>query len=264
MGCAETAECKIPMEWNEQFYALKLTSNNVREIHYVFREIDGTQSGYIGLTELCLFLDIENTAFTHNLFTFLDKNYSGKIDFREFLLSLWSFLSIQKAQVEMFVFNLYDEDASGLLSHDDIGTMIVDLFGRKQMEIDPLAHSVLYQLNQLNKKEAFTIDRFSEFCQHHHDHGMSIKAIELHQELRERICGIAFWERCSDHRVELSKGKFLSLGDILKLNIPMLYTKLVKNGDMNGNKTQKKMKTSRAQMALHDPWDREEMSFTMI
>lgn len=167
MGCAETAECKIPKEWNEQFFALKLSYPNVREIHYVFREIDNSRSGYINFHQLCMFLDIEETLFAKRLFNTFEKcesNCLGKIDFREFLLSLWDFLTLNKASLgkcllsyccknphdlidimpfitEQFLFDLYDDQKLGVLTHQQVVTMLTDLYGWKKMEIDPLARS---------------------------------------------------------------------------------------------------------------------------
>jgi Ca2+-binding EF-hand superfamily protein len=267
MGCSESVEQQIPRDWYEQFYALKLSNSEIRQLLSVFQEVDSSRSGSIDLFELCMFLDIEKTAYTQRVFNAFDMNHTGKIDFREFLLSCWNYCTLEKASLEVFTFDLYDENTSGFLSHGEIVSLLTDLYGSKHMEIDPQARSVLYELDQLNKQQPFTVDRFSKFCKHHH--GMLFHAFQLQMKLRTRVCGDGFWERCSNRRIELCKGKFISMGEIMELHIhPMLYAKLAKNGAMfTSGKKGKKRKKSKAQMLYENTGtlhEREETNFTRI
>lgn len=41
--------------------------------------------------------------------------------------------------IDIFTFDLYDEDASGVLSHDEVIKMLTDLYGVKHLEVNPNA-----------------------------------------------------------------------------------------------------------------------------
>jgi len=269
MGCTESSSNKrLPREWYEQFWALRLSNSEINQLMHVFNKNDIDGTGSIDLFELCMFLDVERTAYANRVFNVFDINHTGKIDFREFVLSLWNYCTLDKASLEIFTFDLYDDDASGFLSHEQIVDMLTDLYGKKHMEVDRLAKSVLFELDQLNKQQPFTVDRFSKFCKHHH--GMLFHAFQLQMKLRSKVCGEAFWERCSNRRVQLSSGKFISMGEIMKLHIrPELYEKLLKNGEMyTSGKKGKKRKKSAAQMVFENTGtvhERDETShFTRI
>ncbi len=101
MGCGQSIEKKIPKEWFRQFYALKLTRSEIRRLYDLFRKIDMDRSGSIDIVEMLTFLDIENTSFNHRVFSVFDMNKSGRVDFREFVLSLWNYCTLGNATLGM-------------------------------------------------------------------------------------------------------------------------------------------------------------------
>ena len=132
MGCclSQSILQKIPADWLEQFEALKLTKSELIKLFKIYRAIDKDLKGSIDLEELLSFLEIERTSFTDRAFLVFDANGSGKIDFREFILSLWNYCTLTKATLDIFTFDLYDQDTSGELSYSEVLQMVEDLYGQ--------------------------------------------------------------------------------------------------------------------------------------
>lgn len=101
MGCGATTKSKVTTEWNEQFFALKLSTYSVWQVRCVFLEIDTSRSGYINLFDICSFVDIEITTFIQRVFTLNALNDTGSIDFREFLISTWNICTLKKGSLGM-------------------------------------------------------------------------------------------------------------------------------------------------------------------
>lgn len=129
--CGTNLEKKIPAEWMTQFFALKLTKSELLKFFRIFRRIDVDSTGTIEVEELLNFLDLEYTSFNKRAFSVFDANGSGKVDFREFVLSVWNYCTLTKATLDIFAFDLYDADASGELSLMEVEKMVADLYGKK-------------------------------------------------------------------------------------------------------------------------------------
>lgn len=129
--CGSGIEKKIPPDWLAQFKALQLSRSELTKFFNTYKRIDRDKKGSIELQELLDFLDVENTSFTNRAFSVFDSNGSGKIDFREFVLSLWNYCTLTKATLDIFTFDLYDEDSSGELGMKEVLQMVEDLYGKK-------------------------------------------------------------------------------------------------------------------------------------
>lgn len=134
MGCGNSIETQIPEDWYAQFAALRMTKSEMSSLLKVYKKVDLDGSGSVDLLELFVFLEVEHTPFTERVFKVFDSNGTGKIDFREFVLSLWNYCTLAKATLDIFTFDLYDADASGVLSHDEVITMLTDIYGRKMKQ----------------------------------------------------------------------------------------------------------------------------------
>jgi serine/threonine-protein phosphatase 2B regulatory subunit len=124
-------EKKIPQDWLAQFQALKLSRSELTKFLNIYKTIDRDKKGSITLQELLIFLQVEDTSFTNRAFSVFDSNGSGKVDFREFVLSLWNYCTLTKVTLDIFTFDLYDEDSSGELGLKEVVQMVEDLYGKK-------------------------------------------------------------------------------------------------------------------------------------
>lgn len=114
-----------------QFDALQLSTHEIGQLYDKFLSIDSDRSGSVSVRELFAHLATEATYFRDRVFTLFDDDGSGKIDFREFVLSLWNYCTLSKASLVMFAFDLYDTDSTGELSPEEIEGMLRDLYGKQ-------------------------------------------------------------------------------------------------------------------------------------
>jgi Ca2+-binding EF-hand superfamily protein len=99
MGSAASAARSIPPEWMSIFKTMQFTKAEVNAFYAVFRSVDVDDSGTIEVSELLEFLHIERSLFAQRIFAAFDKDGTGKIDFFEFVVSLWKFCALGKESV---------------------------------------------------------------------------------------------------------------------------------------------------------------------
>lgn len=137
MGCSSSSEVDAvynvqylrgPLK--QEFDSLRLSEDDVYALFKVFKKIDVDESGRIGLIEFFHAIRAEQTKFTDRVFSIFDRDGSGGIDFREFVLLSWNYLSVSNASLALFAFDLYDSDSSGILSLDNIHSMLTDMYGK--------------------------------------------------------------------------------------------------------------------------------------
>jgi serine/threonine-protein phosphatase 2B regulatory subunit len=118
-------------EWNKTWTALRITKQEIYKLFKKYQKVDLDKGGTIDVVELLTVLDVERTRFTERVFSIFDEDQSGKIDFNEFVLSLWNYCTLTRVTLGMFAFDLYDRDSSGLLEEKDIIMMLRDIYGKK-------------------------------------------------------------------------------------------------------------------------------------
>jgi Ca2+-binding EF-hand superfamily protein len=153
-GASTIGTESIRREWMDVFKAMKLQHREVKTMFAIYSKVDSDRSGTIDVVELLTLLDIERTAFTERIFSAFDKDHTGKIDFYEFVVSLWKFCTLGNGSLckiaprcslllpyltfflvtDVFAFDLYDTNADGKLACEQVQKMFLELFGSKAME----------------------------------------------------------------------------------------------------------------------------------
>lgn len=199
-----------------QFDALLLSANEIGQLYEIFNSIDTDRSGSVSVRELFANLSTEATYFRDRVFTLFDDDGSGKIDFREFVLSLWNYCTLSKASLVMFAFDLYDTDSTGELSPEEIEGMLFDLYG-KQARTHPQAKQITKELRILDSKATINVDRFRAFVTTHP--ALLFPAFQMQLALRQHVLGVRFWQRCAQKRIKLVNGTRITVGTLLEMNI---------------------------------------------
>jgi serine/threonine-protein phosphatase 2B regulatory subunit len=135
MGCSRHSKLYVQhpelMKLKNGFDNLGLDENKVEELFYVFLDIGKDYSGSIIPLEMLTYLNIERTNFTEKAFLVFDHDKSGQIDFREFVISLYNYCTLNKQTLQHFAFELFDTDDSSELEVDEVIHMIKDVYGIK-------------------------------------------------------------------------------------------------------------------------------------
>jgi len=110
---------------------LNLSVKDAMFLYEKFKEIDFDMSGVVDLDEFFEHLCEEKTPFATQLFTLIDENASGEIDFNEFLVGLWNICTFDEESMLRFAFDLVDADGSGFVDADEMEGMIKGVHGSK-------------------------------------------------------------------------------------------------------------------------------------
>ena len=76
------------------FQHLQLNEEEVGKIYKRFKAIDVDNSWTIGIAEFFIHLHLEKTFFNKRVFSILDADGSGDLNFVEFLIGLWNYCSL--------------------------------------------------------------------------------------------------------------------------------------------------------------------------
>lgn len=80
---------------------------------------------------------------------------------------------------------------------------------------------VLAELEKIDSSTGINLPAFKKFTKTHQ--GLLFPVFNLQHQLRTSVLGTSFWERASGRRVELSKGQYVTMSDLMLLvrsNIP--------------------------------------------
>ena len=139
---------------------------------------------------------------------------SGEIDFGEFVLGLYNFCTFDNLSLCRFAFEIYDEDSSGNLDHEEIEQIVKDLYGRRGFKRNKSAQKCVEQLkamewysgsgNELTAGDS-TIDfkSFHLFSKNHPT--LLYPAFMMQYDLQSKVLGSGFWQCAAEQRKELER-----------------------------------------------------------
>ena len=231
MGSTKSVEEVVTPDDLELFVALQLTRPEIYKFYKRFQKYDMDKSGHINVVELLTLIDSERTHFTERVFKLFDQENTGRIDFREFLLSIWNYCTLSKASLELFTFDLYDEDGTGLLSSREVQNMLMGLYG-SNFNRNPRARQIEKELASIDKTRDLNIEAFQIFVKTHHN--LLWPAFILQLKLQRKVMGAAFWRSATERRIRLSKKHYVTMGELMQIHLHEdLYTRIVEKGDFH-------------------------------
>ncbi|KAG9403821.1 hypothetical protein AC1031_005314 [Aphanomyces cochlioides] len=147
----------------------------------------------------------------------MDKDDSGKVDFEEFVLSLWNFCSFTRESLVRYAFSLYDSDGSGDIDVDEAEHFVHEMWG-DNWHSNKNAESIMAKLRAIAKANDgyIPIENFVVFA---HDHPLLMfPAFQIQHDMVEKILGEHFWTKIADQREKKQRTdkKFKTIEDILR------------------------------------------------
>lgn len=207
-------------EYQEAFALLFFKEFHISKMYDLFDRVDKDHSGTVETLELFMALDIERTPFTKRVFSIFDEDNSGKIDFKEFVYAVWNYCTLGKTTLAVFAFDLYDKDSSGQIDIGEVIQMLKDVYGDNYMK-NTHAKNIYSELEKLACDD-IDISEFLEFSRTHP--GLLFPAFNMQEIIRNRVLGAAFWEHYSQKRIQISKGKYTTIGNFMvRISISNLF-----------------------------------------
>lgn len=125
-----------------------------------FSDIDITGKGHLTFSEFCEYLQLPESPALKQVFDMYDRDGSGTIDFREYVIGL-SLIS-RPANTESTIalaFELFDPDHQGYIEEDDLYQILHSAFGMSKMETAELFAEV-----DVDEDGKITFDEFKAFA----------------------------------------------------------------------------------------------------
>jgi Ca2+-binding EF-hand superfamily protein len=203
-----------------EFECLMMSESDVGKFYKkVGKQIDKNGKGYVPIDMLLEKLKLKPSLFTTRLFAMLDPNEGGLINFSEFLLILWNFLTVDPLSLGYILFDIYDVDMSGTFEFEEVLLCVEELFGDKPNEH---AKKIMEQLDELNFL-AVTNELFNGMCKHYRDILNPVRKEQL--MLRKHFFGVKYWEKKAKARESWTENKYYPLKELLKLQAKRLNIK---------------------------------------
>ncbi|CAK4285512.1 unnamed protein product [Aphanomyces euteiches] len=230
-------EYPVGDEMTELFSSLGFSVRDLNQIYHLFNAVNTEGTGAINVHEFLAYfgtlLQLSKTEFTKKTFKLMDKDESGKIDFEEFVLSLWNFCSFHPAALSCrscvvvgsftreslvrYAFSLYDSDGSGDIDVDEAEHFVHEMWGDK-WHSNKNAEAIMAKLRAIAKANDgyMPIENFVVFA---HDHPLLMfPAFQIQHDMVEKILGEHFWTKIADQREKKQRTdkKFKTIEDILR------------------------------------------------
>lgn len=163
-----------------------------------FQDIDRDSSGCISTDEFFAFISMEATPFARKLFSLIDQNDSGEIDFNEFLVGLWNVCTFDDESLLRFAFNMIDKDSSGYVDKDEVEQCVKDVHGsRYDRRLTAHIKKTLKKYDK-NKDGQFSFDEFKS-C-HKELPLLFMPAFSMKNVMMEEFYGEKFWKGAAKAR----------------------------------------------------------------
>jgi Ca2+-binding EF-hand superfamily protein len=202
MGCGGSTPIHATGQSRRYFEKLHIEDTTVQILWNTFKKIDKGKDEQIEMKEFLDFYGFEDTPFRRMVFSRMDYGCSGKINFEEYAISVWDFLT---CDLNHFVFHLYDIDDSKFLSHYELEQISMGVYGI------PFGH---------NRKSDKVVERadgdgdgkvsFDEFCEFtKRNQNIAYPGHILQKELMDRNGGESLWRELKRRRHLSTKDKSL-------------------------------------------------------
>jgi len=113
--------------------------------------------------------------------------------------------TLGKAALLLFAFDLYDNDSSGFIDKDELGTMLRDIYGQNYSK-NALAQKVSKHIQATNEQgDEVNITVFQQFVKTHP--AMLYPAFSMQDQMQQRILGKSFWSVAASKRLELTNDR---------------------------------------------------------
>lgn len=181
----------------------KIEQPTIRKFYTIFCKIDNDKSGAVSIGEFMAHFDVHPTDFGTRVFSVMDVDLSGQLDFIEFIGSVMNYCSYDSRQLLKYAFDLFDGDDSGILDMGEVNKLVEYVYG------DRMDSKVRTIVSGLDKNKDGTIS-FKEFVTYNKNFPiMLFPAFRMQEQIRGRVLGHSFWE----HRLESQKGRVLMQSD---------------------------------------------------
>jgi Ca2+-binding EF-hand superfamily protein len=178
----------------EVFDKLHLTQLEINSFYIIFLNINKTGTPYVYRAEITAYFKIEEGELTNRIFDLFAKK-SGKLDFCQFLCTMWNFLSLEADDLSGYAFVLFDQDHSGSLSYDEI-VLLIETIHRKKYSENSGVQSLCDEIRLISRFISFK--QFRKFAKLHPSLCGPLASMQF--MMQKTMLGDTFWTRLQMRR----------------------------------------------------------------
>ncbi len=189
-------------------HRLHMNQKTIDILWHTFCKINKSKSKKITTQEFHDFYGIEETKFSALVFSRMDSSRSGNIDFQEYALAIWDYMTLD---LNMFTFHLYDKDNSKCLNKSELDNITETVYGFKT------GHN-LTQDKRIGRMDSNSDGKitYDEFCTFVRSNSMIPNtAFNIRKEICDRNGGEDLWNEVKVRREQMFEDK--SLQEILEV-----------------------------------------------
>lgn len=208
MGCTITSEFRVDdgVFGRSQLSAnllhnLGFSNKHLDILYTAFADIDANESGAVRINEVLKYFGIDNTKYMRVVFGQFEKDGCGCLNFLEFVVSIWNFLTIADFLLGQFTFELCENKVGGMIQSEDVIGIIDELYSnigdgkKKKMAFDMIAKLKA-------NRETFSQSTYKQYLAAHKSALFPLESI--HTSLRVNIIGETYWQLQTEARTKVS------------------------------------------------------------
>eukprot|EP01029_Cantina_marsupialis_P013206 TRINITY_DN2921_c0_g1_i3.p1 TRINITY_DN2921_c0_g1~~TRINITY_DN2921_c0_g1_i3.p1 ORF type:complete len:477 (+),score=151.66 TRINITY_DN2921_c0_g1_i3:129-1559(+) len=206
---------------------LHITSAELKRFYKLFKECDQDASGTISMNEFIQAFDCEFTPFAKECFTAMDVTRGGpnddfQLDFEEFFVGIWNFLSLDHDSLVRFTFSLVDRDGSNSIEKGEMMKLLLRVYGKKRLN-----EQVTKILRSLDADQSGSISLNEAMAMQKRIPSLMMPAFTLQQQLKSEILGTNYWRDAVARRQTYCPDDLIELFYFLKNNTKLCRAEII-------------------------------------
>lgn len=189
------------------------------------------------------YFDLEFSTFAQRAFAIMDvdKSSGGKnsLDFGEFLAGIYNYCTMKHDILVKFAFDLFDNDNSGTIEHNEIRELILMVYGKRKLD-----ENLQTFINRYDKDGGGSIDLNEWRESEKRNRTMLFPAFELQRQMRDCVLGESYWLKATRTR----QNRLRNL-DVLDVYYKCMTGKALNRNDQYEDTSYRKDGTIRSEIA---------------
>jgi hypothetical protein len=200
------------------FRRIELQPEDVDIMYTIFSDIKrkNPPPNTIDSDSISKYFDVKSCEFLRKMFAVVtDFDGDDAINFKEFTLGLWNFLSLSTDFLPALVFHLYDPMKLNNIDSKDFTEMLENIHGVKLSAFTLALNSITKKFNY-EYRHGINMVNFGLLCV---DNPFTVKPIvTLQHHLRKRVAGASHWKKLEFRRSASIRGKLKDINYVYQVN----------------------------------------------
>jgi len=199
-------------KWKSQFECLSMTDISIGFLYRIYGKMSPDMEKTITIENFLRFFGFHKCEFMRRAFSVLDKKRLGHVTFRQFVLIIWNYCTLG-SNMALFAFDLYDFDGNEMLDKDEADALLKDIYGKYYAK-SRKGQKLNAKIQELGKEGVARLF-WREFAVK--NPAVIQPCFEYQKKIMKKCLGARFWHERTEHRVVLTKGKYVSANELSRL-----------------------------------------------